>query len=592
MSRWNNYIERLDEKVSKKEIDEALKNDNILIGCEFEFKVDEDLSTGSSEARELYDKAYDEIQEYNSSVEQYESDLEEYESETRDMERERDEKQDRVDELTAAIDDGEESTDHYQDRISDLMDAISNFESEIEDLESELDEIEDGESGSHIKNQIRSKKDAIKNIKVDIMKAEKIIDENSRREDDWKDEIERLERDIGNLDNDITYREDEGRYEDVETPYFDDYAAPAYFEYMIDWLGYSKRDLYVETGEYVDNPLEWESDGFDNFEEAVENTGILNSAPFKSYRIGGYGSYSPKPGDRDWSIEDDSSLGEYGIEIKNPPIELPTFIKKTLPEMFDWIDDVGETDGDCGFHCHMSVKNPKSELDYVKLILFTDEGWIYNAFTERANNHYNRSIKDKLKTDNVITRKDMYDLFHKKKLIIKANMLSNHYDAIREIDPEKGHVEFRYMGGNSYHKKLKDVVATIGTYAHNLALATDPNYKRKEYILKLQRIFNKMELFYLERKAEILQVCRDKRTEWGMTMEDEKEIRKQTKETNARITKLSSIYKLDSQTVRQLTTNVGFMRGIMGESLYSLAKPLSTSMREGLKIHYPTYYKK
>lgn len=588
MSRWNNYIERLDEKVSKKEIDEALKNDNILIGCEFEFKVEDDLTTGYQDVVELYQRAYDEVDDYNKSVYQYRDEIDDYIQDTRDIKRKRDKYQDRVDELTDAISDVEESTEQYQDRISDLMDAINEFENEIEDLETELDELDD-KDGSHIKNQIRSKKDAIKNIKVDIMRTEKDIDKNNRNEEKWKDEIEEKESEIENFDDDIRYRENEGIYEEIEVPYLDEYSAPNYFEYMTEWVGYGKRDLYVEPGEEVDYPLEWESNGFENFEDAVENTGILNTAPFKSYRIGDYGSYSPKPGDRDWSIEDDSSLGEYGIEIKNPPMELPKFITKTLPEMFKWIGDIGETDGDCGFHCHMSVKNPQLELDYVKLILFTDEGWIYNAFTERAHNHYNKSVKNKLKTDNVITRKDIYDLFHKKKLIIKANMMSSHYDAIREIDPAKGHVEFRYMGGSNYHKKLKDVVATIGTYAHNLALATDPNYKRKEYILKLQRVFNKMELFYLERKSEILQVCRDKRTDWGMTMEDESVIRKQTKETNTRISRLSSIYKLDSQTTRQLQSNTGFMKSIMSEALYSITKPVSMSMREGLRNHYPTY---
>jgi len=45
-------IDRIDEKVSKKEIDEALKNSNILVGAEFEFKCDE-----LEKIQKEYDKA-------------------------------------------------------------------------------------------------------------------------------------------------------------------------------------------------------------------------------------------------------------------------------------------------------------------------------------------------------------------------------------------------------------------------------------------------------------------------------------------------------------------------------------------------------
>jgi len=559
MSRWNNYVERIDEKVSKQELDDALKNDNILIGCEFEFILpDGKLDIGDNEGMELWNGAVAEVESYNKEVRQYERDLEYYDEETRDMISEREELDQKRDELTDAISTSEESRDEWKEEVKTFVSVIKGLEKNT---------VADPES---IKNEIETAKSNMKIMVLKIQRETKDIEKKQK-------EVDLLSKKIDNLDNDIQDRED-NRYEEIETPYFNEHSAPEYFDYMINYMGYSKRDLYFEPGESIDDPPEWEGGGSsDNFVEAITNSGILDTAPFGQYRVGTYGSFPQKPGDTEWSIEDDTTLGENGCEIKNPPMELPGFVNRTLKDMFWWISQIGYTDGRCGFHCHMSVKNPIHELDYIKLILFTDEDWIYKAWSERAGSYYATSAKEKLRIREPLSHTQVSTLFNKKDLIMKHGMSEEHYDSIRLIDAKTGHVEFRYMGSGGYHEKYEDVKRTIGVYAHNLSLAVDPEYKRKEYIHKLQRITNKTELFALDLKLQILTALQKHGT-LETTKTDIVMLNKMIKDTNSYISTLSGSVKLDSKTRAALRTNYGFYTELLKGVYSSLDGSLSRDL--------------
>jgi len=549
MSRWDNYVERVDEKVSKQELDDALKNDNILIGCEFEFIVAEDkLEVTDNEGMELWNGAVDEVEKYNRDVVQYERDLEYYDEETQSMVAEREQLDEKRDELTDAISTAEESRDEFKDEVKTFVAVIKGLEN---------NKIADSES---IKREIETAKSNMKIMVLKIQRETKDIEE-------WQKEIDILSKKIDDLDDDIRSRED-SRYEEIETPYFSEHSAPEYFDYMTNYIGYSKRDLYVEPGEQAELPPGWDGRGSsDDFVEAITNSGILDTAPFGHYRVGTYGSFPQKPGDTEWSIEDDTTLDENGCEIKNPPMELPGFVNRTLKDMFWWISQIGYTDGRCGFHCHMSVKNPIHELDYIKLILFTDEDWIYKAWSERAGSYYATSAKEKLRIREPLSHTQVSTLFNKKDLIMKHGMSEEHYDAIRLIDAKTGHVEFRYMGSGGYHEKYEDVKRTIGVYAHNLSLAVDPEYKRKEYIHKLQRITNKTELFVLELKLQIFEALK-KHGASQATKTDIVMLDKMIKDTHGYISTLSGSVKLDSKTKEALKNNRGFYQEVV-TSLYS-----------------------
>jgi len=214
--------------------------------------------------------------------------------------------------------------------------------------------------------------------------------------------------------------------------------------------------------------------------------------PFDRYRVGGYGEFSPKPGSKEWAVETDSSLSEGGVEIKSPPLPLKEFIK-VCPKMFKWISDVGHTDSSCGFHIHMSLKNIsnlESNLDIMKLILFTDEGYIYKFFKDREDSTYAHSMKKKVESA-TLSKKDWDQFVDYKKL--RSLVYSEHYNGISWQSIEDNHIEFRYLGSNDYHRKWDKIKVIIAQYGYNLNLACNPAFKQKEYILKTRRLFNKIE---------------------------------------------------------------------------------------------------
>jgi predicted nucleic acid-binding Zn-ribbon protein len=545
--RLQQHLDIIEEKVSKKEKQEALKNDNILIGCEFEFKLDEQLDD-NSEMQELYEKAYNEYLEYDKDIEKYEEAYEEY-----------------LDDIRKE----HEKLDELETKLSELEDAIESDEDAIVDYEDEISSIE-----SDVKHNLWEPTPDGPKYGVEITTPEQEIDIINKRIDDinknlkkWEREKEDLNNDIETLEQHIQYMEDEGIYEEADQyhPVFSKNYMPYYFEYMQDYMGIELPD-YVEPGEkleYQPYPLD-ENDGYGVYGDivnAVESSGILNNAPFDDYEIGEYGDVDQRPGSTTWAIENDESV-EGGLEVKNPPMELPDFVPDMLKDMFSWIDDIGYTDGSCGFHVHMSLKKSNG-IDRLKLLLFVEEDYIYNAFTERRNSSYVKSVKDKLKSGGQLKETDVKKLFNTKKL--KLKLASEHFDGVNVIDFETGHVEFRYMGGSSYHRDFKKVVDVISMYAYWLSLAADPEFKKKEYIHKLSRILNKTKMFeYYALLQTILMLLEIDKGLDNPAIDSVMETKLNTL-YNKYIKKYNTLkqyYKLDKNTLRMLIDNNNFMESV------------------------------
>lgn len=476
--RLKEYItDIINEKISRNEKKDALKNKNILIGCEFEFKLDENLGYDSGE-EELYEKAYEEFTNYNKEIEDYEEELSEYIEETNNIQEKVDDLNDELSENELAIETSKDSIEDYQEQIKTIKDDGKN------------------NSWSSPSKFVYDKEIKTPQEEIDVIKN--LIKDEEKDIDRWTKDTDRITEQINDLEKDIKYREEEGQYEQIEPPYLYDGSYSNYIVYMIDYMGFSKDDLNVDPGEYLDKqPYYEEYHESNNFIDTVETSNILDDAPFSDYEVGDYESVEQDIGSTTWAVESDETVtgdnGVGGLEVANPPTELPKFVPNKLIEMFDWIDEIGYTDSDTGFHVHMSLKNNKYPIDKLKLILFTEENYIYNLFSNRRNNNYVNSIKDKLKTKGVLNDDQIKDTFDIDK--IKVKLMTNHYDGVNILDIESGHVEFRYMGGSSYHRKEKEVIDLIASYAYWLSLAADPDFKRKEYIHKVIRILNKSKMY-------------------------------------------------------------------------------------------------
>ena len=274
-------------------------------------------------------------------------------------------------------------------------------------------------------------------------------------------------------------------------------------------------ELGYEEGESLPDPKEdfpeLQMDIKEIFGKLVEEFLPIDKLPFNNYVIT-HDSYHKDS--KKWVIKPDGSLGASGIEMVSPILPISEVIR-ICPKVFDFIDKYGEVNDSCGFHIGMSIKgvsNLGKYLDVVKLSLFTDEDYIYKYFDLRKYNGYAQSAQSAIKGAN-INKEKIYQFINTKKL--EAEYSDSHYMAINieHLDSDNQYIEFRYLGGNNYHKKWDRVKNTIAQYGWNLLIACDPEFKKKEYLLKLHNIMLKIELFSsIVRVNELMKDNGDERT--------------------------------------------------------------------------------
>ncbi len=565
MSRFENYYDAtlLLEKVSKKEIDEALKNKNKLIGEEWEFLMDE-FEGVNQQGLEYAQSDWDE----------FERDVDSAKSQYEQIQDEMHEEQQEIDSLKEDLDTAESERDDYEEQMGteeenrdEAQGEVDRLEAEIEALTSEMDDLEDDGDKAEMETDIGA-------LGYDLDEAEKFLDTMQAQYDTMERLHRQAEGTVEVLESNISDKESE--LENRQDYYLDEIDWPSmgsdYINFMED-IGYGSAeidtfDIVVEDGDLPESPSyvipEQGGDvNAESIENHMDNNGMLNDAPFDKYEFGEYGKVTQKVGSKTWAIEPDSSV-EGGAEVKSPPMELPKFMKM-LPDMLSWIEKYGSTDSSTGMHVHMSIKGVKSltnELNRLKMIMFMDEGWIWKFFEDRMSNSYVQSVKDKLKSGGTIEDKDTKKIFNNKKIALK--LATTHFDAISFQSADKGHVEYRYLGGNGYEYKEKELSAAIGMFAHNLSLGYDSEYKKKEYHTKLQRVFNKMELFELEWKRDrMLTAIQDVQS--LLLGSEVKRINKLIKTMGVKIKVLKGLYKLDTKTSGLLRRNGEYMFSIWND---------------------------
>jgi len=273
------------------------------------------------------------------------------------------------------------------------------------------------------------------------------------------------------------------------------------------------------------------------FKKMINEFIPLDKLPFNNYTIT---SDEKARNSKKWIIKPDGSLGIAGVEIVTPVLSITEFIK-VCPKMFEFIDKYGIIDNDCGFHISMSIKNVKNlgeQLDIVKLSLFTDEGYIYKYFDMRKYNEYARSAHSTVRTN--MGSSDFKEYVKTKKMEIDYSDSHNMAINIEHLYTNNEYIEFRYLGGKDYHRKWNRIKSVIAQYGHNLILACDPEYKKKEYLLKLHNVLLKADLF-----SDMINITQlDKNSE---------EYQKAFK----RITLLNKRIKLSTDEIADFAHNVG-----------------------------------
>lgn len=158
---------------------------------------------------------------------------------------------------------------------------------------------------------------------------------------------------------------------------------------------------------------------------------------------------------------------------------------KVIKKVFDFINNYCYVTDKSSIHFNISIDGVDlTNLDVVKFALEFDEDFIYNLFPERKNVVYTMSVKnldflndsnfDYLILDkNYVNNQSFNDILN----VINKNLDKKVYKyyGINFIKKDKNYLEFRYIGGDKYTKKLDSVLKCLNYFIESLY----KNYNKK-----------------------------------------------------------------------------------------------------------------
>jgi len=188
---------------------------------------------------------------------------------------------------------------------------------------------------------------------------------------------------------------------------------------------------------------------------------LLNNtlAPIK---VHGYRKYhsSFTPDENNFKIEPDLSGGPELVELITGPLPYVN-AKIILLKILKVLDKYARTDEKCSIHVNISFKDNGDgkvldNLNQLKLILEVDENVIYNFFPERKNNIYAKSVKTLVPFKGFDFSTNAIDI-----LQTNIQLPDTKYYGINFQTVGKGRLEWRYIGGDNYHKKSAEILSLM-----------------------------------------------------------------------------------------------------------------------------------
>jgi len=159
-----------------------------------------------------------------------------------------------------------------------------------------------------------------------------------------------------------------------------------------------------------------------------------------------------------FKMEPDNSGGTGMIELVTgslPFVESKLIIAK----MLKWIRENGSTNDKCSIHVNISFDVSKigpniniSKLDIGKFVLSFDEDKVYEAFPNRKNSVYAKSIKHIFPLNGMSRMSTAAAIWH------NYQFVNEKYYGINFTKLPKNYIEFRYIGGKDYHLRYDDIM--------------------------------------------------------------------------------------------------------------------------------------
>ena len=218
------------------------------------------------------------------------------------------------------------------------------------------------------------------------------------------------------------------------------------------------------------------NEGLDEVKRSLSNT--LN----KRIQIEEKAHSDFTPSDETFKLEPDNSGGTGMIELVTGPmpfVESKLIIAKTLK----WIRENGSTNERCSIHINVAFDGKKlgtptnvSSLDIGKFVLNFDENKIYEAFPNRKDSVYAKSIKF------IVPLSGMTQPSPEKVSWKNYMFVSEKYYGVNFSKLPKNYIEFRYLGGKDYEKKYNTIMNLTEHFVISLyETLMYPQYNDKDF---------------------------------------------------------------------------------------------------------------
>lgn len=214
-----------------------------------------------------------------------------------------------------------------------------------------------------------------------------------------------------------------------------------------------------------------------------------------------------KPDEYNFKIEPDLSGGPQMVELITGPMPYVN-AKIILLKTLKLLQENAKTDHRCSLHINVSFDTDKVEknvtdVNKLKTILEIDESLIYKMFPDRKDNFYAKSIKK------LIPYKGYSYLTDALNLTMNNLQLTDDtkYYGVNLKEAFNGRLEFRYIGGDDYHMKTREIVElmdyfiTLSWKCINEDLTDDNVEDLKHYLdenINIFKNFTKPESFIAE----------------------------------------------------------------------------------------------
>jgi len=198
-----------------------------------------------------------------------------------------------------------------------------------------------------------------------------------------------------------------------------------------------------------------------------------------------------QPSAEEFKIEPDMSGGKGLMELVTGPIPYRN-ARIVVNKVLDWISKNGYTNDRASIHVNLSFdkkfledKDLISRMNVLKFILEFDEKQVYKFFPNRENSAYAKSVKWVM---------PKWEAFHFDANQIASNnfkFADTKYYGINFSKKEKNYLEFRYLGGQNYEKKVDNILYLTESFLMQMwHSCNDPRFTAENKI-ELQRILNK-----------------------------------------------------------------------------------------------------